>query len=63
LATPGILIPERRTENEAAMERLTQLSGQLAGKVNPGGREKILQKNPDDVSLDRAHIETSFFSS
>jgi len=32
-----------------ALDRLTQLSGQFTGMVNPGGRDKILQKSPDDV--------------
>jgi len=30
---------------------LTQLGGQFTGKVNQGGRDKLLAKNPDDVSL------------
>ncbi len=35
-----------------AQERLTQVSGHLAGsKSAPGGREKLLEKNPDDVSV------------
>ncbi|CAI4219902.1 unnamed protein product [Parascedosporium putredinis] len=32
-----------------AFDRLSQISGQITGKTNPSGREKILQKNPDDV--------------
>ncbi|SPO05034.1 probable Acetyl-CoA acyltransferase [Cephalotrichum gorgonifer] len=32
-----------------AMDRLSQISSQLTGKSSPAGREKILQKNPDDV--------------
>jgi hypothetical protein len=31
-----------------AIDRLTQLSGQFAGS---SGKDKILQKNPDDVRL------------
>lgn len=31
------------------MDRLQQIGGQLTGKSNAGGRENILQKNPDDV--------------
>jgi hypothetical protein len=44
-----------------AQKRLTQVSGHLAGStsiitptealVSTGGRAKILEKNPDDVSL------------
>lgn len=32
-----------------ALDRLTQLGGQFTGKVNQGGRDKILATNPDDV--------------
>lgn len=31
------------------MDRLSQISGQIAGKSSAGGRDAILQKNPDDV--------------
>ena len=35
------------------MDRLSQISGQIAGKSNAAGRDAILQKNPDDVRTRR----------
>ncbi|KAL2203134.1 3-ketoacyl-CoA thiolase [Sarocladium strictum] len=32
-----------------AIERISQVAGQLSGNPTAGGRDKILQKNPDDV--------------
>ena len=32
------------------MDRLSQIGNQLAAGVTGGGRDKILQKNADDVS-------------
>ncbi|KAL5598606.1 hypothetical protein BROUX41_003467 [Berkeleyomyces rouxiae] len=37
-----------------AVERLTQISGQIVGKQSPGGVEKLLQKNPDDIVVTAA---------
>ncbi|KKF94982.1 3-ketoacyl-CoA thiolase peroxisomal [Ceratocystis platani] len=37
-----------------AVERLTQISGQIVGKPTPGGVEKLLQKNPDDIVVTAA---------
>lgn len=37
-----------------AMDRLSQISGQIAGKSSAGGRDAILQKNPDDVVVTAA---------
>jgi acetyl-CoA acyltransferase 1 len=32
-----------------ALDRLSQIGGQMTGQPTAGGRDKILQKNPDDV--------------
>jgi hypothetical protein len=32
-------------------DRIIQIGGQISGNPTAGGREKILQKNPDDVSF------------
>jgi acetyl-CoA acyltransferase 1 len=32
-----------------ALDRISQLGGQMSGQPTAGGRDKILQKNPDDV--------------
>lgn len=37
-----------------AMDRLSQISGQIAGKSSAAGRDAILQKNPDDVVVTAA---------
>lgn len=33
------------------VDRISQLGGQISGKQNAGGRERILEKRPDDVSF------------
>ena len=32
-----------------ALDRLTQISSQLAGSASSSGKAKLLEKNPDDV--------------
>lgn len=33
----------------AALDRISQIGGQISGNKNAGGRDKILEKHPDDV--------------
>jgi hypothetical protein len=34
-----------------ALDRLSQLGGQISGGAAAGGKAKLLEKNPDDVRL------------
>ncbi|KAK5987859.1 Acetyl-CoA acyltransferase [Cladobotryum mycophilum] len=34
-----------------ALDRISQIGGQISGNPTAGGREKLLQKNPDDVVI------------
>lgn len=42
---------QKLTSYLAALDRLSQIGGQLTGNPTAGGKEKILEKRPDDVSL------------
>lgn len=38
------------TPSATALDRLSQIGNQISANVTGGGRDKILQKNADDVS-------------
>jgi hypothetical protein len=35
----------------AALDRISQIGSQLSGQQSAGGREKLFEKNPDDVRI------------
>lgn len=42
-----------------ALDRISQIGGQISGNPTAGGRDRILEKRPDDVS----HAQHYVFSS